>query len=78
MDRRDDLILDGRVEQRRRLVEHEEVGLREPRAGQRDELTLRGREVVRILLDDVVEAVGQRRQQVVGADGADRGLDLFA
>ena len=74
--RRDHLVLDAGVEQRGRLVEHEQVGPGEPRPGERDELALRGGEVVALLLDDVVEAAGKHREQVVGTDRPDRRLDL--
>ena len=47
------------------------------RACERDELALRGGEVVAFLLDRVLEAAGQRRQQVPGADGPHRALDLL-
>ena len=55
----DDLLLDTGVEQRRRLVEHQDVRFGQPGPGEGDELALRGGEVAAFLLDRVGEATGR-------------------
>ena len=56
-----DAHLGERVDRRRRLVEHEHVGIDQRGADQRDELTLARRQLGAALADLGVQAVLQRR-----------------
>ena len=66
------------VERRRGLVEDQDGRVGEERPGERHELTLPGREPRALLVDVGVVAVGERRDELVGADRARRRFDLRA
>ena len=74
--RRVDLLLDARVDRRRRVVEQQDLRVGEQRARQRDALALTAREREALLADDGVVAVGQPQDELVRFGGARRGLDL--
>ena len=74
--RRVDLLLDPRVDRRRRVVEQQDLGIREQRARERDPLALAAREREALLADDRVVAVRQLHDELVRLRGTRRGLDL--
>ena len=65
------------IERRRRFVEHDDRGIGEGGADERDELALTGREVRTPLVDFRVETVGERRRSVRSrSERVDRGVDV--
>ena len=72
-----DAALGVQVDVRGRLVEDEDARVGGQRAGERDELALAGRQLRAALADRRVVAVLERRDELVGADGARRGADLL-
>ncbi len=71
-----DLLLDARVDRRRGVVEQQDRGIREERAGQRDPLPLTARQREALLADDGVVAERELHDEFVGFGGAGRGLDF--